>query len=381
MRHVLLLFLTIVLTVHSLLAAQTKSPPEQPKTRDVLKGLRGEHPRLLATKADFAALHSRVETEQSLREQHKKIRESAEHLLKAEPSKYEIPDGLRLLATSRQVLNRMMLLGYMYQMEGGRPYVERAWKELEAAAHFPDWNPRHFLDTAEMTHAFAIGYDWMYDAWTPEQKQVLTNAIIQMGIDKVLPLYREHKTWTVNHFNWNQVCNGGIGMGALAIADEQPELAKEIINATLDSLPLAMSEFAPDGAWKEGPGYWNYATIYNVVYLAALDSALGSDFGLSKLAGFSEAGSFPIYIGQPDWPDLQLRGCSRSRRPRAAIVLAGNKVSTAGLSAFGEDGAQFGPWDMIWYRGHTSGDETSRLPLDKHFRNAEIAIFRGAWDQ
>src|SRR4051812_16454301 len=199
-RNLLSLFLVIVLPFPTLLAAQTKSASGPSNTRDVLKDLRPGHPRLLATKADFAALHSRVEADQFLRDQHKKIRESAEHLLKAEPSKYEIPDGLRLLATSRQVLNRVMLLGYMYQMEGGRPYVERAWQELEAAAHFPDWNPRHFLDTAEMTHAFAIGYDWMYDAWTPEQKQVLTNAITQLGLNKALPLYREHKAWTVNHF-------------------------------------------------------------------------------------------------------------------------------------------------------------------------------------
>ena len=26
---------------------------------------------------------------------------------------------------------------------------------------FPDWNPKEFLDTAEMTHAVAIGYDWL----------------------------------------------------------------------------------------------------------------------------------------------------------------------------------------------------------------------------
>jgi hypothetical protein len=357
-----------------LLAAETKS-----HTRDVLKELRTGHPKLLATKADFAALHSRVEADQSLREQHKKLRESAEQLLKAVPSKYEIPDGLRLLATSRQVLNRMMLLGYMYQMEGGRPYVERAWKELEAAAHFPDWNPRHFLDTAEMTHAFAIGYDWMYDAWTPEQRQVLTNAIIQMGVNKALPLYREHKAWTVNHFNWNQVCNGGIGMGALAIADEQPELAKEIINATVGSLPLAMSEFAPDGAWKEGPGYWNYATIYNVVYLAALDSALGSDFGLSSLPGFSEAGSFPIYTASPLGRTFNYADAHDREGHAPQLFWLGTKFRQPAYSAFAEDGAQFGPWDMIWYREHTSGDALNRLPLDKHFRNAEIATFRGSW--
>ena len=33
-----------------------------------------------------------------------------------------------------------------------------------------------------------------------------------------------------------------------------------------------MRSFAPDGGWAEGPGYWAYATHYNVFYLAALQS-------------------------------------------------------------------------------------------------------------
>ena len=45
------------------------------------------------------------------------------------------------------------------------------------------------------------------------------------------------------------------------------------------SIVLAMKTFGPDGGWPEGPGYWNYATAYNIFYLAALETALGTDFG------------------------------------------------------------------------------------------------------
>ena len=88
-------------------------------------------------------------------------------------------------------------------------------------------------------------------------------------------------------------------MGALALAEVEPELAGEILEAALKSLQLAMAEFAPDGAWKEGPGYWNYATSYNVVFLAALQTALGADFGLSQINGFGQTGFFPIYLTGP----------------------------------------------------------------------------------
>src|SRR5437773_7399030 len=88
-------------------------------------------------------------------------------------------------------------------------------------------------------------------------------------------------------------------MAPLAFADDEPQIAGGIVHDAMESLPLAMAEFSPDGAWKEGPGYWNYATSYNVVFLAGLETALGTDFGLSKMAGFSETGFFPLYLSGP----------------------------------------------------------------------------------
>ena len=77
--------------------------------------------------------------------------------------------------------NRVYVLGLLYRLEGKPAYAERAWQELDAAARFPDWNPRHFLDTAEMTHAFAVAYDWLYDSWTPEQRALLRQAMVGEG--------------------------------------------------------------------------------------------------------------------------------------------------------------------------------------------------------
>ena len=57
-----------------------------------------------------------------------------------------------------------------------------------------------------------------------------------------------------------------------------------------------MASFAPDGGWPEGPGYWDYATQYNVFYLAALETALGTDFGLDKTPGFADTGNFRIQL-------------------------------------------------------------------------------------
>src|SRR5438067_9557209 len=84
-------------------------------------------------------------------------------------------------------------------------------------------------------------------------------------------------------------------LGALAVADDDPQLSARIINLAREAIPRAMKSFAPDGGWAEGPGYWNYATMYNVFYLAGVQSALGTDFGFSDMPGFAQAGFARIY--------------------------------------------------------------------------------------
>jgi hypothetical protein len=117
-------------------------------------------------------------------------------------------------------VQRVYTLALLHRLDGDQRYAERAWQELAAAANFPDWNPRHFLDTAEMTHAFAIGYDWLYDVWTPEQRGELQRAMVEKGLKPATKVYHANNGWARARHNWNQVCNGGIGLGALALAGQ-----------------------------------------------------------------------------------------------------------------------------------------------------------------
>jgi hypothetical protein len=301
--------LTILLLSGALLIAaekpSTSVPVATPAAKDILSRVKKSHPRLLMSNDDFTRLRQNATTDETLKRWFEKVKSTADKTLREAPSKYEIPDGLRLLNTSRRVVDRVYTLGLMYRLTGDRKYADRAWEELKAAAEFKDWNPKHFLDTGEMCHAFGIGYDWMYDYWTPEQKNILRTAIIEKGLKVAIECHRGtapkgvSSFWAKCRHNWNQVCNGGIGVGALAIADEQPALAGEFLEAALRSIQLAMTEYGPDGAWGEGPGYWGYATSYNVDFLASLETACGTDFNLSTIKGFSEAGTFPIFTVGP----------------------------------------------------------------------------------
>lgn len=357
-------------------------PVPIPPAPEILRSLRKEHPRLFATEADFAALRQRIAIEPTLQNWRTRLREQAERILGEAPSKYEIPDGLRLLGVSRRVLSRVQTLGLLYRLEGDKRLANRVWTELEAAANFPDWNPRHFLDTAEMTHAFAIGYDWLYDAWTPEQRGVIRAAIIEKGLKPALNVYRGNPrpsgSWNKMHHNWNQVCNGGIGIGALAIADEEPTLAGELLRSGLNSIQLAMRQFAPDGAWVEGPGYWNYATTYNVALLAALESALGTDFGLPKIPGFAECGTFPLYLTGPLGRTFNYADGSDGALRAPHMFWLAHELNRPEYAAYQQPLASPHPLDLLWWRQTPA--QAAAPPLDKHFRGAEVVTLRSAWE-
>jgi hypothetical protein len=87
--------------------------------------------------------------------------------------------------------------------------------------------------------------------------------------------------------------------GALAVMEDEPELAEKIIHRSVNKVQIAMAEYEPDGAYPEGPGYWAYGTTFNVILLVALDSVLGTDFGLSEKTGFANSAEYYLHAAGP----------------------------------------------------------------------------------
>jgi hypothetical protein len=362
----------------SLVAAEPAVPPRE----SVLNGLRGEHPRLLATSADFAQLQSLCHENAAAQQWLARLRGEAEKLLAAPPVEYEIPDGKRLLAVSRRAKDRILLLGLMDRLAQEQVWSDRLWREADAVTRFKDWNPSHFLDTAEMTFAVSIAYDWLYDRWTAEQREQLRRAIVELGLRQSLPVYQQQRGWSRAVHNWNQVCNGGMATGALALAEDEPSLAAEILHAAATSLPRAMHEFRPDGGWGEGPGYWRYATEYNVYFLAALRTALGTDFGLAQMPGFGATGDFPIHIVGPSGETFNYAdaGSGWSGAPQLfwlATVFDQPLWARAQLSWTER---RLSPLDLLWGAAWLARESRPLdPPLDRHFQGISVVTLRSAW--
>jgi hypothetical protein len=247
------------------------------------------HPRILLLKGEEAAILQAVGTDKTRAQVQQAIQTECDAIVEL-PVSERIKTGRRLLSVSREALRRLFFLSYGWRMTKQDNYLKRAEKELLAIAAFSDWNPTHFLDVAEMTMAASIGYDWLYSDLSAESRATIREAILIKGIQPSLDA--KYNSWLKATHNWNQVCNAGMAYGALAIYEDQPELAKQIINRAINTVALPMGDYAPDGGYPEGYGYWGYGTSFNVMLLSALDKAFKTDFGLSQQPGFLKTAGF-----------------------------------------------------------------------------------------
>ncbi len=278
-----------------------------------IRQCRHDHPRLLATREQLAGLAKSLDGDPLRRQLADAVIHEANQLQDVPPIERKLI-GKRLLDKSRTCVERVTVLAMAYHLTGDAKHVERCRHEMLAAARFSDWNPKHFLDTAEMTFALAFGYDWLFDHLDEATRQEIRAAIVEKGLR--LPFETSHKGWVRATNNWGQVCHGGLTTGALAVLEDEPELAAHTVHNALQNVVASMDAYAPNGSYPEGPGYWSYGTSYSVLLISALETALGSDFGLSKAPGFNETGAFPALACGPSGSFFNYADGSSGRGPQ-----------------------------------------------------------------
>lgn len=350
----------------------------------ILSTLKSGHPRLMVSSfADFDKLRASIPNTLFLQKAQVVLKLKADSIIASPLNKYTMIPTNYLLTTSRNVLDAAYTLSMEYRLTGEKKYVNRLWNELENAAGFPDWDASHFLGTAEMTHAYAIAYDWLYDVWTAEQKKVIKDAIVNKGLlwgqkyyDKQMPAGAFN--WPSVDHNWNQVCNGAMAMGALAVADEEPMLAENLLQNALKRIPRAMRHYGPDGAWFEGPTYLAFAMRYNVETIAALETALGTDFGLSNVTGFVNTGKFVVAMSGAKGVTFNYADAPERVVTMPELMWMAKKFNQPGIAEYQEKWTSFGSAvEMLWY---TQFADAKQPPLDNYFRVAEVASLRSAWN-
>ncbi|MDA3798234.1 MAG: heparinase II/III family protein [Kiritimatiellae bacterium] len=344
------------------------------------------HPRLMLTEDRIDKLQQYFKEDEVFQKKVDALRKKCDGLLKTPVCTRRL-DGdkrKRMLGTSREVLKLVMYLGTSDKIEPNKVYQERVIAEMLSAADFIDWHDNHFLDTAEMTAALALGYDWYFDVLTDGQKQKISGAIISKGLEKS---YDKSKNWWVKgDNNWNQVCHCGMVLGALATYEQNSELAEKVVQRAEENIHTGLESYAPDGIYKEGCGYWVYGTSFTVLMAACLNSAIGDDWNILEYSGFKDSFDFVIHAGILPSKQIFSYADSFGSQPMPLHMWLGEKTSNEAycqVSDFSNEYlnkySRMYPISIIYYQ--PSEGTSIDLPLTWHGKgDVELSIARTSWD-
>jgi len=374
--------------------------PFQPAQPDKLT-VRPDRPRLIAPAYKWAALPTLILSDPYLQGWNATIFGNASDYYSLPPVKYFMDGPSGILDNARDVKRRIKAFAYVYRMTNDTKWVDRAFLELQNAAGnissspfgpaVDRWNSAHFLDVAEMTAAFAIAYDWLYDAWTGDRRSAILSTMITYGLNFGVAVYTDPTNfngWWRNNItgNWNCVCNSGLTMGALAIlGDDYSGTAAQLLGLTVDNANKnCVNAVFNDGTWAETANYWYFGTTGHSEMASSLLTATGSDFGLlSTNPYFNLTGLYHMYAyGTTSLFNYGDHGPNKYSTTANSMFFYSEQFTQPRFSLFQReqfDAAE--PWSMFWYDPTVSGAFWDGQPLDHYFDDGrdQWSSMRSSW--
>lgn len=356
-----------------------------------------KHPRLLMNAAELENIKKLYTTDPLMKEWGNNAIAHANTFFGMEPYKYKISGSS--MEDVDKTGTALMSLCMAYFLTGNERYAARAWKFLENICNLNNWNPYGYLDVGELGFYVGLGYDWLYDYFTPEQRKFLEENIYEKCVNLTRRLYYnelEGKTFVNNHGrvdeyytgwwdsenNWQAVCNGGATCAAIAIMDVYPEVCSDMIQNTVRALEYILPTYYPEGAWGEGAGYWNYALTYMVRTITTLRNAFGTDFGFSRSPGFDNTGWYGTYLagstgmysigdaGGDFVNNVHIMWLAKDQQDKLLMAARMNEYEK-----FGHKG---GVQDMLYYDPSLL-EGNIEMPLDTYMKGMEVIALREAW--
>lgn len=308
-----------------------------------------------------------------------------------------------MLHPGRALVDRIFTLGLVAVIDRDERAMSRLRRELmHALDAWPDW--QYGLARYEIAAGFAIAYDWLYDRWTPDERTRLSSALRRLALEPFATEFAgfskptERNAGIVRN-NVNLVCNAGASVAALAVIDEYPALAGEVLAKAFALIQVALPGFGEDGAWEEGVGYWKFGVRHLVQYLACLDSAGGTDFGLvstRRFPGIARTSLFPLAMTSPIGRTFNFADDAGGSFSSASLLWLGaafdsplavaheekapaEPVRVAAVSGAGSETAREMAQRLLYYRPPPPGPAAPPQPLDLIYRDAGVATLRSSW--
>ncbi|MDR0845563.1 MAG: heparinase II/III-family protein, partial [Tannerella sp.] len=215
-------------------------------------------------------------------------------------------------------LGGAQLLAFIYQMTGDEAYAQKAFHYADKLCALEGWAagshrfeiiyPRVWPegpadDKVVFTYDIATGdaalglglvYDWIYPAINKAQRDRIRSGLLENAVLRVRGNWEYHWWAEAYKCNWAAIGYGGVGMAALALLTEDPQLV-DVVARSCDGFEKMISNYGEDNGWAEGRHYAWYGIRDAIAFLDAIKLLTDGKVNLFDAPGWKHPGDFGLY--------------------------------------------------------------------------------------
>lgn len=409
----------------STLSAQTrlgelqKAMPQKP-----------EHPYLHFTKDDLPRLRERVKTDPRARVIYQRLMKECDRVLDM-PVSWDVParyKGVSPYFESKdefheyrdKLSKNAFLLAFLYQVSGDEKYARKSYEFADALCamdtwsstwddfrwlywmgkpHGAKWNEEqdneivylYDLGPADASRHLAATYDWLYPVLSDYKRKRLRSGLLENAVLRVRGNYDYHWFAHAWRTNWLAVCLSGVGLAALSMYSEDPQLLDVVEEVRYRINRYIDESIDEDGGYQEGLGYWQFGMGNAVLYASALKHVSRGQVDMFRNPKMKTMIQFPLFTFVPPRSSFPFED--------SHPVLPGNYALYNKLAQ--EYGSQEAKWlgeffdnfdaarspgdfdlySVIWPKASVKPSlPDSSKPMSIHFRTIDWVVMRASWE-
>jgi hypothetical protein len=407
LKNLITIFTLFLLLLNTASADVSKDEMASALTKDLT------HPYLFFTEDEKPAILERIKNDPASKSIFDKLTAEANRLLytPVEPlppqAKTKGPQlfdntGGEFIRTYYSYRTAAYNLAFVYQMTGDQAYAEKAFEFARELCDMPNWVYRahqfpivygrtmpwnvsddqvmfnYEIVTSDTAAMLACAYDWLYPALSTTQRDWIRGGLMSKAVSQVRGNWDFHWWATAYRCNWCAWCCNGLGLAALAMLTESPQLV-DVVAESFNRITKTYDEVGVDGGWAEGGSYWSHTFSKPMRFNAALAKLTDGEYNLYHHPKYKDNPvNFPLYLQVPprqrvNFADSGSGGHLGSRQLMNKIAIETGNREAAWLlqNLYGKPSDIF---DIIWPDTKVKG----KLPkvATKHFRTVGWAVMR-----
>ncbi len=329
------------------------------------------------------------------------------------------------IGDAAEVLSYAYDIAFGYIITGDIKLAKCAYAIMSEVGEWDHWGPGHFLNVGDAAANYAPALDWIYNGikeietgdangdgyfnyedgeWSVSylqdilyEKGVYEGYLASMKLPTSWPRPAKHggdvRYYTTMSNNWNAVCASGMILAGMMLFENEKysDTSAWLVADNITGLAEhGLDQYAPDGSYVEGAGYWGYGTNSLFRGMMGLWRAAGEDYGLLDTWGIDTTCYFACFVQSSEmrafsfhdaFPGTSTDSCS--------FMFMAEALGDSNLSEIRKTHLAGSTWmnikDFLFYPyeadANSEAGAAEELPFDYFMEGIDGYTTRSSWDR